>query len=58
MEAGFMNPFTYLRQKREARRRKRTALHMLMQSGVVRPVSVTVRYEMTPKEFKKMMEAI
>jgi len=53
-----MNPFTYLRQKREARRRKRTALHMLMQSGVVRPVSVTVRYEMTPKEFKKMMEAI
>ena len=50
-----MNPFTYLKHKREARKRKQTAILMLMHSGVIRYADRTVRYAMTPKEFKKMM---
>lgn len=52
-----MTPWTYLRRKRDARKRKRTAIRLLMQSGTIRSADRTVRYAMTPKEFKKMMEA-
>lgn len=51
-----MNPWTYFRQKRAAKTRKQTAIKMLMQSGTIRAADRTVRYAMTPKEFKKMME--
>jgi hypothetical protein len=51
-----MNPLTYLKQKREARKRKRTAIKMLIHSGMIRSANHTVRYAMTPKEFKKMMQ--
>jgi len=51
-----MNPFTYLRLKREAKKRKQTAILMLMHSGTIRAAARTVRYAMTPKEFKKMMQ--
>lgn len=51
-----MNPFTYLRQKRHAKKRKQTAILMLMQAGTIRSADQSVRYAMTPKEFKKMMK--
>lgn len=51
-----MNPFTYLKLKREARKRKQTAILMLMQAGTIRSADRSVRYAMTPKEFKKMMK--
>jgi hypothetical protein len=56
MGAGIMNPITYLKLKREAKKRKQTAIVMLMHSGIIRSAERTVRYAMTPKEFKKMMQ--
>jgi len=51
-----MNPFTYLKLKRQARKRKQTAIALLMKAGTIRSADQTVRYAMTPKDFKKMME--
>ena len=51
-----MNPFTYFKLKREARKRTKKALTMLMYSGAIRPADSAVCYAMTPKEFKKLME--
>jgi hypothetical protein len=39
-----------------AGKRKQTAIVMLMHSGIIRSAERTVRYAMTPKEFKKMMQ--
>jgi hypothetical protein len=51
-----LNPFTYFRLKREAKRRKKAAIILLMRAGTIRSADQTVRYEMTPKEFKKLMQ--
>lgn len=50
-----MNPFTYIKLKRQARKRKQTAIVMLMQAGTIRSADQTVRYAMSEKEFKKLM---
>lgn len=52
-----MTPFAYFRLKREARRRKKAAIVLLMRAGTIRSACQIVRYEMTPKEFKKLMKS-
>jgi len=51
-----VNFFVYFRTKREARRRKKASIILLMRAGTIRSADQTVRYEMTPKEFKKLMQ--
>ncbi len=52
-----MNPFTYLRAKRAARRRKKASIILLMRAGTIRSAYQTVRYQMTPAEFKQLMRS-
>jgi len=51
-----MNPFTYLRHKREEKRRRKIAVIMLHKSSVLRSAQEYIRYTMTPRELKQMLE--
>ena len=50
-----MNPFTYIKQKREEKQRKRKAFQLLVLAGTVRPADHDIRREMTEKEMAKLM---
>lgn len=56
MEESVMNPFTYYKQKREEKQRRRTAILMLHKSSVLRSAQEQIRYAMTPRELKQMLE--
>jgi hypothetical protein len=51
-----MNPFTYYKQKREEKRRRQTAILMLHKSSVLRSGQESIRYAMSPRELKQMLE--
>ena len=55
MGACRVNLFTYLSLKRQAKRRTRLAIRMLMHSGAIRRADRGIRYAMTPKELKKLL---
>jgi hypothetical protein len=52
-----MNVFTYIKSKYEHRRRRREAIKMLMKSGAIRSADRLVRYQMTSREFGKLMRS-
>lgn len=55
MRVTVMNPFFSLCQRWAARKRRRTAIRMLMASGTIRRGDRTVRYGMTPKELAQLL---
>lgn len=50
-----MNPLTYLRKRREAKKRKQAMICLLKYSGVIRHASIGIRYGMTSREIKKLL---
>ena len=51
-----MNPFTYIKQKRSEKKRRQTAILLLHKSSVLRSAQENIRYAMTPRELKQMLE--
>lgn len=51
-----MKLFAYLKAKRLARKRKRTAIRMLAYSGVLRHANVSIRYALSEKELSLLLK--
>jgi hypothetical protein len=51
-----MNLFTYFTQKREAKKRRQVVIALLHQSSVLRSAQENIRYTLSPREMRKLLE--
>jgi hypothetical protein len=51
-----MNLFTYFKQKREAKKRRQVVIALLHQSSVLRSAQENIRYTLSPREMRKLLE--